>query len=50
MSIDSKEMTDIPIPAGEVGFNLEINSILCFYPIFSIRLKLQKMINLIENK
>jgi hypothetical protein len=28
MSIDSKEMPDIPIPAGEAGFNLEINSIL----------------------
>ena len=28
MSINSKEMPDLPIPAGEAGVNLEINSIL----------------------
>ena len=28
MDIDNEEMPDLPIPAGEAGFNLEINSIL----------------------
>ena len=28
MSINSTELPDIPIPAGEAGFNLEIKSIL----------------------
>ena len=28
MNIDNKDMPDLPIPAGEAGFNLEINSII----------------------